>query len=196
MDTQKKLARLLSEIRACRICEAEFPLVPRPTLRSRATAKVLVVGQAPGTRVHKTGIPWDDPSGDRLGSWMQLDREAFYDESQIAIVPMGFCYPGKDPRAGDLPRRRECSEHWHARVLELLPEIWLTLLFGRYAQRYFLGEHLKKDLATTVRAWREYSPRFLPMPHASPRNIGWLKRNSWFEDEVVPELRRRLAACL
>ncbi len=196
MDTQKKLAQLLDEIRLCRICEAELPLGPRPTLRARATAKVLVVGQAPGTRVHETGIPWNDPSGDRLRSWMQLDREAFYDESRIAIVPMGFCYPGKNARGGDLPPRKECSEHWHARVLELLPEIRLTLLFGRYAQRYFLGENLKKDLTSTVRAWREYAPRFLPMPHPSPRNIGWLKRNPWFEDEVVPELRRRLAACL
>ncbi len=196
MDTQKKLVRLLDEIRLCRICEAELPLGPRPTLRARATAKVLVVGQAPGTRVHETGIPWNDPSGDRLRSWMQLDREAFYDESRIAIVPMGFCYPGKDPRGGDLPPRWECSEHWHVRVLELLPEIRLTLLFGRYAQQYFLGENLKKDLTSTVRAWREYAPRFLPMPHPSPRNIGWLKRNPWFKDEVVPELRRRLAAYL
>lgn len=194
--TQKRLARLLSEVRACRICEAALPLGPRPVLRARATAKVLVVGQAPGTRVHETGIPWNDPSGDRLRKWMQLDRETFYDESRIAIVPMGFCYPGKDPRGGDLPPRKECSQHWHARVLELLPDIRLTLLFGRYAQRYFLGENVKKDLTATVRAWRDYGPVYLPMPHPSPRNIGWFKRNPWFENEVVPELRRRLVGLL
>lgn len=193
---QKRLAQLLSEVRACRICEAELPLGPRPVLRARATAKVLVVGQAPGTRVHETGIPWNDPSGDRLRKWMQLDRETFYDESRIAIVPMGFCYPGKDPRGGDLPPRKECAEHWHPHILELLPDIRLTLLFGRYAQRYFLGENLKKDLASTVRAWRDYAPTYLPMPHPSPRNIGWFKRNPWFENEVVPELRRRLVGLL
>ena len=193
---QRKLALLLDEIRGCRICEADLPLGPRPIIRAQAGASILLVGQAPGTRVHETGIPWNDPSGNRLREWLQVDSETFYDDSKIAIVPMGFCYPGRHARGGDLPPRPECSAHWHARVLELLPEVRLTLLFGQYALAYFLGDRRKKDLTSTVRAWREYAPEYLPMPHPSPRNHGWLKRNAWFEAEVVPELRRRVAKLL
>jgi uracil-DNA glycosylase len=187
---------LLREVRACRICEAELPLGPRPVLRARASARVLIVGQAPGTRVHETGIPWNDPSGERLRSWMNVDRETFYDESRFAIVPMGFCYPGRLPRGGDMPPRPECAQHWLERILECLPNIELTLLFGQYAHRQYLGAARKKTLTETVQAWQEYTPRYLPMPHPSPRNIGWLQRHPWFEADVVPYLRRRVRQTL
>jgi uracil-DNA glycosylase len=192
--TQKRLDRLLKEIKACRACEAELPLGPNPVLRAGATARLLVVGQAPGTRVHKTGIPWNDPSGDRLRQWLQLDRERFYDTSRIAIVPMGFCYPGKG-RSGDLPPRPECAGLWHARLLECMPHLQLTLLIGRYAQAYYLPQ-AGKTLAETVRHWRDAPEGLFPLPHPSPRNQLWLKRNPWFEAEVLPELRARVARLL
>lgn len=195
-NIQPKLESLLQEIRACRICEAELPLGPRPVIRAHGEARILVVGQAPGTRVHETGIPWNDPSGDRLRAWLKVDKDLFYDESRFAIVPMGYCYPGRHERGGDLPPRRECAEHWLDRVLALLPNIELTLLFGQYAQARYLGDARKASLTDTVRAWRDYTPRFIPMPHPSPRNTAWLQRNPWFEAEVVPYLRRRVKACL
>ncbi len=160
-------------------------------LRASAGARVLIVGQAPGTRVHETGIPWNDPSGDRLRQWMALDRESFYDESRFAIVPMGFCYPGRGS-SGDLPPRPECAEAWREPLHAALPGIELTLLIGQYAQAWYLGKRRRRTLTETVRAWRDYAPDYLPLPHPSPRNIGWLKRNDWFADEVVPALRRRL----
>jgi len=192
--TQQRLDRLLKEIKACRACEAELPLGPNPVLRAGAAAKLLVVGQAPGTRVHNTGIPWNDPSGDRLRQWLQLDRERFYDTGRIAIVPMGFCYPGKG-RSGDLPPRPECAPLWHARLLQCLPQLELTLLIGRYAQAYYLPR-TGKTLAETVRRWRDAPEGLFPLPHPSPRNQLWLKRNPWFEAEVVPELRARVARIL
>ena len=193
---QSRLDSLLKEVRACRICEAELPLGPRPVLRAHATARILVVGQAPGTRVHETGIPWNDPSGDRLRAWMKVDRDLFYDETRFAIVPMGYCYPGRHARGGDLPPRTECAEHWLERILACLPRIELTLLFGQYAHQHYLGDRRRKTLTDTVRAWRDYTPRYLPMPHPSPRNNNWLRNNPWFESEVVPYLRRRVRACL
>lgn len=184
------LQDLLTEVRACRICEDV--LEPNPVIRASTEAQLLIVGQAPGTKVHATGIPWNDPSGDRLRSWLQMDHEAFYDESKVAIVPMGFCYPGKG-KSGDLPPRPECAAHWHERLMAQLPNVRLTLLVGSYAQNYYLGKTKKKTLTETVRNYSEYlAYGFLPMPHPSPRNILWLKKNPWFEDEVVPELRRRL----
>lgn len=158
-------------------------------LRASATARLLIVGQAPGTKVHATGIPWNDLSGERLREWLGVDRDTFYDESRIAIVPMGFCYPGKG-KSGDLPPRPECSATWHPQLLPLLPKVELILPIGQYAQKYFLGAARGEDLTATVRAFRDYLPRHLPLPHPSPRNIGWLKRNAWFENEVLPELRR------
>lgn len=196
MSAEAKLESLLNEVRACRICAEELPLGPRPVLRAQVSARILIAGQAPGTRVHETGIPWNDPSGDRLRDWMALDRDTFYDESQIAIVPMGFCYPGRDSRGGDLPPRPECVAHWHERILRELSNVELTLLFGQYAQRYYLGKRIKKSLTDTVRSWREYLPEFLPMPHPSWRNSAWLKRNPWFDRDVVPELRRRVESLL
>lgn len=190
------LERLLAEVRACRICAAELPLGPRPVLRAAATARVLIIGQAPGTRVHATGIPWNDPSGDRLRQWLGVDRDTFYDASRIAIMPMGFCYPGRLPRGGDRPPRPECAPQWHARLLNYLPRIALTLLVGSYAQAYYLGPAQAKTLAETVRGWRGYGPRYVPTPHPSPRNTLWLRKNPWFEDEVVPHLQARVAALL
>lgn len=187
---------LLAEVRACRLCEDVLPLGPRPVLRASASARILIVGQAPGTRVHETGIPWNDPSGDRLRSWMNVDRETFYDEGRIAIIPMGYCYPGRNPRGGDLPPRPECARHWLDRLLAQLPEIRLTILAGQYAQRHYLADRMKKTLTETVRAWREYFPEYLPTPHPSPRNTHWLQRNPWFEEEAVPALRKRVKQLL
>lgn len=190
-----ELEALLAEVRACRACERYLPLGPRPVLRADARACVLIVGQAPGTRVHATGIPWNDPSGDRLRAWLDVDREAFYDERRIAIVPTGFCYPGRG-RSGDLPPRPECAPLWHPRLRALMPGIGLTLLVGRYAQAFYLAERRKGTLTETVRGWREYLPEFLPLPHPSPRNTRWLAVNPWFEREVVPGLRERVHALL
>ncbi|HEY7871331.1 MAG TPA: uracil-DNA glycosylase family protein [Rudaea sp.] len=185
------MEELLRRIRACRICEAHLPLGSNPVLRASATARILIVGQAPGTKVHATGIPWNDASGERLRAWMGIDRATFYDESRIAIVPMGFCYPGRG-RGGDNPPRPECARTWHPRLIPLLKNVRLTLLIGQYAQAYFLRERRKGSLTQTVRAFDEYLPDYLPTVHPSPRNQGWLKRNPWFEKKLVPTLRERV----
>ena len=185
------LDALLADIRACRLCEAQLPLGPRPVLRASETSRLLIVGQAPGTKVHASGTPWDDASGKRLREWLEMDAETFYDASRIAIVPMGFCYPGKSG-SGDAPPRPECRATWHPRLLPMLGQVRLTLLIGQYAQDYFLGKRRKATLTDTVRAWREYMPDHLPLPHPSPRNIGWFKANPWFERDVVPALRERV----
>lgn len=190
------LATLLDEVRACRACEHELPLGPRPTVRARSSARLLIVGQAPSTKVHETGIPWNDPSGDRLRAWMGLDRETFYDEDRIAIVPMGFCYPGRLPRGGDAPPRPQCAPMWHARIRAELPDIRLTLLVGSYAQAYYLGNRRGGTMSETVRNWRAFLPEFLPTPHPSWRTTAWQKKNRWFDDELIPELRRRVNAIL
>ncbi|MBI2584734.1 MAG: uracil-DNA glycosylase family protein [Rhodospirillales bacterium] len=193
-DLDAPLAALLAEVRACRLCAAHLPLGPRPVLRAAATARLLVVGQAPGTKVHESGIPWNDASGERLRAWLEMPAEVFYDESRVAIVPMGFCYPGRDANGGDRPPRPECAPTWHPRLLPELPNLALTLLVGGYAQKYYLGPRAKGSLTETVRAWRDYLPGYLPTPHPSWRTTGWLKRNPWFEAELVPELRRRVHA--
>ncbi len=190
-----ELDQLLAQIRACRLCEASLPLEPKPVLRASATATLLVVGQAPGTLVHGSGIPWNDASGMRLRDWLRIDRDSFYDESRVAIVPMGFCYPGRGA-SGDLPPRPECSQTWHPRLLPMLGEVRLILAIGQYAQQYFLGAQRKKTLTDTVRAWQEYAPRYFPLPHPSPRNIAWFQHNPWFEREVLPALRERVALAL
>ena len=189
------LETLLVSVRRCRACEAHLPLGPRPILRAAATARILIVGQAPGARVHRTGIPWNDPSGDRLRGWMGVNEDVFYDESRIAIIPMGYCYPGRG-NGGDLPPRRECAELWLDQLLERLPLIELTLLIGGHAQRHFLGGRRKASLAETTSAWAEYGPAFIPLPHPSPRNTPWLKRNSGFESQLLPELRKRILEIL
>jgi uracil-DNA glycosylase len=186
---------LLGRIRSCRLCESQLPLEPRPVLRASATATLLIVGQAPGTRVHESGIPWNDASGIRLRSWLGLDREAFYDDTRIAIVPMGYCYPGRGT-SGDLPPRPECSATWHPQLLPLLPAVRLKLLIGHYAQAHFLGELRGRTLTDTVRGWREHLPDAFPLPHPSPRNQLWLRANPWFEIDVVPALRDAVRAVL
>ena len=191
----RKLAALLKQVRACRLCEAHLPLGPQPVLRASATARLLIVGQAPGTKVHATGIPWNDPSGDRLRDWLGLDRAQFYDEARIAIVPAGLCYPGRG-KGGDAPPRPECAPLWHPPLRALMPDIGVTLLIGAYAQAYYLGARRLKTLAETVEHWRDYLPQFIPLPHPSPRNRLWLRKHPWFEAEVVPAMRRRVQRLL
>jgi uracil-DNA glycosylase len=190
------LDRLLGEVRACRICASELPLGPRPVLRAAASARLLIVGQAPGTRVHETGIPWNDASGERLRDWLALDSEAFYDTARVAIVPMGFCYPGRQPRGGDRPPRPECAPQWHDPLLALLPQIRLTLLVGAFAQAHYLGARRKRTLTETVRDFRDYLPQYLPIPHPSWRTNHLQRRNPWFETDLLPELRSRARAAI
>ncbi len=188
------LSQLLQRIEQCRLCETHLPFGPRPVLRAAASARILIVGQAPGARVHASGIPWDDASGDRLRDWLALDKSVFYDTRRIAIIPMGLCYPGKGA-SGDLPPRPECAPRWHPPLLRRLPLLKLTLLVGQYAQRYYLRDQ-HRTLAARVRAWRDAGAGFVPLPHPSPRNTLWLRRNPWFEAEVVPAVRRRVHALL
>jgi uracil-DNA glycosylase len=197
------LATLDGEIAACRICRDRptgrpLPHEPRPVAHLSATARILVAGQAPGTRVHASGLPFDDASGDRLRDWMGLDRARFYDRARIAFLPMGFCFPGHDAHGGDLPPRRECALAWRTRAMAVMPAIDLVVAVGRPAQAWHLGPDARPSLGETVAAWREIfarpvSPRILPLPHPSWRNTAWLKRHPWFEAEVVPELRREVA---
>ncbi len=191
MKAYGTLDALLAAVRGCRACEAHLPLGPRPVLRAGATARILVVGQAPGVRVHRSGVPWDDPSGERLRTWMGVAQDVFYDDSLVAIIPMGYCYPGRG-NGGDLPPRRECATLWLDQLLARLPHIKLTLLIGRYAQRHFLGNRRKRSLAETARAWQEYAPDYMPLPHPSPRNQPWFKHHPWFERQLVPVLRARV----
>lgn len=188
--SRSSLDTLLADVRACRACVAQLPLGPRPIVRAGADARILIAGQAPGARVHASGIPWDDASGDRLRNWLGIEATTFHDESQFAILPMGFCYPGRG-NGGDKPPRRECAQLWLDSLLEKLPKIELTLLIGQYAQQHFLGARRKSSLTETVRAWKEYAPAFVPLPHPSPRNQPWFQRHPWFEREVLPMLRER-----
>ena len=190
------LDALVAEIRRCRICAAHLPDGVRPVLRVSATAKVAIVSQAPGIRVHKTGLSFNDTSGDRLRTWLKMDRETFYDTERVAIVPMGFCFPGYDENGSDKPPRKECARHWQARLFDALPDFKLILLVGSYAQDWHLSERAKSNMTETVAAWREYTPRYLPLPHPSWRNNAWIKRHPWFERELVPYLRKRVRAVL
>ena len=190
-----RAVNLLEEARACRICELELPLGPRPVFSVNPKSKILIIGQAPGTKVHATGIPWNDPSGEELRRWLQVDRTTFYNPEFFGIMPMGFCYPGKG-KSGDLPPRPVCAPTWHQALREIMPNIELTLLIGSYAQGYYLGENRKKTLTDTVRAWEEYLPEFFPLVHPSPRNRLWQKNNPWFEAGLLPELRQRILRIL
>ncbi len=190
------LQSLLKDVRACRHCEADLPLGCRPVVAARATARLLIIGQAPGPRVHASGIPWDDPSGDRLRGWMSIERDSFYDPARVAIMPMGFCYPGRDKGGGDSPPRPECAPLWHQPIRALLPDIELTLLVGRYAQAEYLGKRARSSVSETVRAWRDHLPEYLPLPHPSWRTRAWVRRNPWYESEVIPALRTRVKALL
>ena len=191
----KLLLQLTKQIKACNVCKAYLPLGPRPVIQVGTSAKILIVGQAPGSKVHETGIPFNDPSGDRLRLWMGIDKENFYDENKVAIVPMGFCFPGTG-KSGDLPPRPECADIWRVKLLELLPNIALIVVVGQYAQSWHLGAANKENLTETVRAWQEYWPMAIPLPHPSPRNNIWLKKNAWFEAQILPSLQKRVKVLL
>ena len=182
--------------RACTLCEPDLPLGPRPVLRGRPSARLLIISQAPGTQVHETGLSFNDRSGDRLRAWLALDRETFYDESRIAIAPMGFCYPGRDGKGGDLPPRRECAPLWHAQLLAFFPAVELTLLVGSYAISYYVPGARAGSMTQVIARWREYLPEVFVLPHPSWRTTSWLRDNPWFEAEALPELRARVTAAI
>ena len=188
----RKLNNLLKEVNDCRLCEEHLPLGPRPVVQASSQAKILIAGQAPGRKVHETGIPFNDPSGDRLRDWMGIDKTLFYNDSKIALVPMGFCYPGTG-KSGDLPPRPEYADAWREKLLSNLPNIELTLVLGQYSHKYHLGTLRKNNLTKTVKSWKEYWNRgLLPLPHPSPRNNMWLRNNTWFEKEILPALKPRV----
>lgn len=190
------LAALVAEIGACRACAGELPHAPRPVVRVFPETRLLICGQAPGRRVHESGLPFTDASGDRLRTWMGVDYARFYADRRIGVAAMAFCFPGTNPKGGDFPPPPRCATLWRRRLLAELPNVELTLLVGSYAQVWALGERRKPTMTETVRAWREYLPAVLPLPHPSWRNTGWLKREPWFEDEVTPSLRARVSALL
>ncbi|MBB5322409.1 uracil-DNA glycosylase family protein [Marinobacter oulmenensis] len=192
--TELSFDQLVEQVRACRICAQALPHEPRPVVQLSPSSRILVVGQAPGRKVHETGLPFNDPSGDRLRQWMGITRETFYDERKLAILPMGFCYPGTGS-SGDLPPRPECAPAWREALLARLPNIELTLLIGRYAQSWHLSD-AHRAVTANVRDWRKHWPRVLPTPHPSPRNNLWLRNNPWFEKEVIPSLQGRVAEVL
>ncbi|HDY8157279.1 TPA: uracil-DNA glycosylase family protein [Vibrio vulnificus] len=184
------LEPLLTQIRACQVCASALPLGANPVVQAHSEAKILIIGQAPGTKVHHSSIPWNDASGNRLRAWLDIEKPTFYDPKQIAIMPMGFCYPGRG-QSGDLPPRKECAPLWHEVLLKHLPNIELTLLIGQYAQNRYLSNK-PKTLTETVQNWQAWLPDYLPLPHPSPRNTLWLRKNPWFEEQTVPYLRQQV----
>ncbi|EHD0098414.1 uracil-DNA glycosylase family protein [Vibrio vulnificus] len=184
------LEPLLTQIRACQVCASALPLGANPVVQAHSEAKILIIGQAPGTKVHHTSIPWNDASGNRLRAWLDIEKQTFYNPKQIAIMPMGFCYPGRG-QSGDLPPRKECAPLWHEALLKHLPNIELTLLIGQYAQNRYLSNK-PKTLTETVQNWQAWLPDYLPLPHPSPRNTLWLRKNPWFEEQTVPYLRQQV----
>jgi uracil-DNA glycosylase family 4 len=189
------MKKLLSEIRNCRECELRLEHGVNPVVAASPKSRIIIIGQAPGRIVHETGIPWNDKSGDNLRKWLGVDKEAFYDTNLFALVPMGFCFPGTG-KSGDLPPRKECAPLWHARLMKQMKNAELVLLVGQYSQAHYLGERAKETLTDTVRNFREYLPRYFPLPHPSPRNNIWQAKNKWFEKEVLPELRKRVEEIL
>lgn len=182
---------LLEEIRGCELCTKHLPLGPRPVVQFNNKSRIVIIGQAPGAKVHASGIPWDDASGNELRRWLGVSPEQFYDPDLFALVPMGFCYPGKG-KSGDMPPRPECAPQWHDMILKKLKKVELTLLIGQYAQQRYLGDRLKPTLTETVKNFKGYLPQFLPLVHPSPRNRIWMKKNAWFEKEIVRSLQRRV----
>lgn len=187
--------RLLAEIRSCEVCKAYLPLGPRPIVAAHNEAKVVIIGQAPGTKVHQTGIPWDDPSGRQLRKWLGVTDEVFYDASKISLIPMGFCYPGKG-KSGDLPPRPECAPLWHEGLFHKMQNLKLVVVIGVFAQSYYLKQKREKNLTETVKMYKNYLPKYFPLPHPSPRNRFWLSKNPWFEEAVVPQLQKRVSDIL
>jgi uracil-DNA glycosylase len=183
----------LEKVKSCNHCLEHLPHGTRPVVQVGSSAKILIAGQAPGSKVHSTGVPFDDPSGDRLRLWMGIDKSVFYDESKVAILPMGFCYPGMG-KSGDLPPRKECADLWRDELLSFMPDIRLTLVIGMYALKWHIPEAKKDTLTHTVKSWRTHWPSKLPLPHPSPRNNIWLKKNAWFEGDVIPSLQDRVKA--
>lgn len=180
--------KLLTEIRNCEICKASLPRGPRPIVSAHPESRIAIIGQAPGSKVHETGVPWDDPSGKQLRKWLGVTDEEFYDAQLFALIPMGFCYPGKG-KSGDLPPRLECAPLWHPSLFEVMSELDMIILIGQYAQRYYLGNQMQNNLTETVRQYQEYLPKYFVLPHPSPRNRFWLSKNPWFEDQVLPKLK-------
>ena len=189
-----EFTELVESVRQCRLCEKSLPLGPRPVLQVDSRPTILIAGQAPGRRVHETGVPFDDPSGDRLRDWLGITRDVFYDATKVAILPMGFCYPGTG-KSGDLPPRSECEPAWRQQLLDHLENIELTLVIGQYAQKSHLP-NAKKNLTETVRAWKDYGKSVIPLPHPSPRNNIWLKKNPWFAESLLPHLKRSVRKAL
>ena len=194
LDKMTKLTSLIEDVRTCTLCAPHLAHGVRPVVQIDAEAKILIAGQAPGRKVHQSGIPFDDASGDRLRQWMGVSKDTFYNAKKIAILPMGFCYPGKG-KSGDLPPRAECAKVWRAQLLAHLPQLQLTLVIGQYAQSYHL-ETNKRSLTDTVKSWQHYWPNVVPLPHPSPRNNGWLKNNPWFEADILPNLQKRIVTLL
>jgi uracil-DNA glycosylase len=188
--------QLLAEVRACTVCAPHLPFGPRPVLRGRPSARLLIISQAPGTRAHESGLSFNDRSGDKLRQWLALGWETFYDESRVAIMPIGLCYPGRDARGGDLPPRRECARRWHTRLRAALPAIELTLLVGSYAIHDYLPHSRRHSMTETVARWREFLPEYFVLPHPSWHTIRWLRDNPWFENEALPDLRTRIGSVL
>lgn len=186
---------IIEEIRACTHCEAALPLGANPILEAVAETRIALIGQAPGRIVHESGVPWNDHSGRRLREWLNVTDPQFYDQRNFGILPMSFCYPGKG-KTGDLPPRKECAPLWHEPLFKVLPNIKLYLLVGNYAQKYYLGKNMKRNLTETVRTYDEYLPKFFPLPHPSPLNGRWLRKNSWFEEEVIPVLQAQIKKVL
>lgn len=183
------MIELLKEIRKCEVCKDGLPHGCRPIVNASPNSNILIIGQAPGRRVHESGIPWDDPSGDNLRKWLGVTKDKFYDADIFGIVPMGFCYPGTG-KTGDLAPRKECAPLWHEPLLQAMPQAKLTILIGQYAQKYYLGARMKKNLTETVRNFEDYFPDFIVLPHPSPRNNIWMKKNPWFEKELIPLLQK------
>jgi len=186
---------LLKDITKCTVCASSLDHDPRPIVAAHPNSRIVIIGQAPGSIVHRTGVPWDDKSGENLRKWMGIENDIFYDPTKIAIIPMGFCYPGKG-KSGDLPPRKECAPLWHEQLLKKLQNLKLTLLIGQYAQRYYLKENSKKTLTETVRSYQDYLPQYFVLPHPSPRNNIWQAKNKWFGHEVLPELVERVQEIL